>query len=96
MSITQTIEVPADHRLTIDLPRDLPVGTTARFEYRVIPFVKKKEKTEMKKQSKLSITRKELDEMIENSPLVKSLTGILHTNMTIEQIRDERLAKHLK
>jgi len=26
MSITQTVEVPADHRLTIDVPREIPAG----------------------------------------------------------------------
>jgi len=40
MSITQTVEVPANHRLTIDVPREIPTGTTARFE--VIWFPQKK------------------------------------------------------
>jgi hypothetical protein len=26
MSITQTVEVPASHRLTIDVPREVPAG----------------------------------------------------------------------
>jgi hypothetical protein len=26
MTITQTIEIPADHRLTIEVPREVPVG----------------------------------------------------------------------
>jgi hypothetical protein len=28
MSITQTVEVPASHRLTIDVPREIPAGET--------------------------------------------------------------------
>jgi len=28
MSVTQTIEVPASHRLVIDIPRDIPEGRT--------------------------------------------------------------------
>jgi hypothetical protein len=28
MSITQTIEVPDSHRLTIDVPREIPTGRT--------------------------------------------------------------------
>jgi hypothetical protein len=28
MTIEQTIEVPADHRLTIDVPREVPAGST--------------------------------------------------------------------
>ena len=26
MTVTQTVEIPADHRLTIDVPRDIPMG----------------------------------------------------------------------
>jgi len=26
MSITQTVEIPVDHRLTIDVPREVPAG----------------------------------------------------------------------
>ena len=26
MSVTQTVEIPADHRLIIDVPREVPVG----------------------------------------------------------------------
>jgi hypothetical protein len=44
---------------------------------------------------KFHFTRKEWDEMMENSPITKKLTGILHTDMTIEEIRMARLAKHL-
>ena len=28
MTITQTVEIPANRRLTIDVPRDVPVGRT--------------------------------------------------------------------
>jgi hypothetical protein len=28
MSVTQTVEVPASHRLTIDVPREIPAGPT--------------------------------------------------------------------
>ncbi|MDR0312910.1 MAG: hypothetical protein LBI14_04875 [Treponema sp.] len=28
MSITQTVEIPASHRLTIDVPREVPEGRT--------------------------------------------------------------------
>jgi len=27
MSVTQTVEIPASHRLTIDVPREVPEGT---------------------------------------------------------------------
>jgi hypothetical protein len=28
MSVTQTVEIPANHRLTIDVPREVPAGPT--------------------------------------------------------------------
>ena len=28
MSVTQTVEIPASHRLTIDVPREIPAGKT--------------------------------------------------------------------
>jgi len=28
MTITQTVEIPASHRLTIDVPREVPTGRT--------------------------------------------------------------------
>ena len=43
MTITQTIEISADRRITLEVPREVPEGK-ARFEYRIIPFVKKEEK----------------------------------------------------
>jgi hypothetical protein len=32
MIIEQTVEVPADRRVYFDVPREIPVGATARFE----------------------------------------------------------------
>ena len=43
MTITQTVEIPANRRLTIDVPHEVPAGATARFELKVIPFEKKEE-----------------------------------------------------
>ena len=43
MTITQTVEIPADRRLTINIPSEIPAGK-AQLEVRVIPFVKKDEK----------------------------------------------------
>jgi hypothetical protein len=104
MTFEQTIRVPNDHRLAIDLPLELLAGTTARVEVKVYPFVKDEEKpAEAKartdKLPKLRLTKKELDEMLANAqtPISDSLTGILaHLGaITVEQIREERLAKYL-
>ena len=32
MTITQTVDIPADRRLVIDVPREIPVGEKARVE----------------------------------------------------------------
>ena len=32
MTITQTVEIPADRRITLEIPREIPTGTKARFE----------------------------------------------------------------
>jgi hypothetical protein len=41
MSITQTVEIPASHRLTIDVPPEVPAG---RAEIRFFPASAGKEK----------------------------------------------------
>jgi len=96
MSITQTVEIPANRRLHLDfeVPVEIPVGK-AQVELKVIPFVKKSDNN-----GKLHISKPELNEMLRDSktPISDSLTGILEHlgDITIEQIREERLAKHLK
>ena len=99
MTITQTVEIPADRRLIIDVPREVPEGM-ARVELNVIPFAKKEGNPLTAKPLKLRLTKKELDKILQNAqtPISDSLTGILaHLgDITIEQIREERLAKYLK
>ena len=94
MTITQTVEIPADRRVRFDfeVPREVPEGK-ALFEFRVIPFVKEKEKPDIN--DKIRFTRKELDEMVKNSHTLHRLAGILHSDMTLDEIRMARLAKHL-
>jgi len=43
MTITQTIDVPADRRVFFDFPREVPIGK-AQVELKVIPFVKNNDK----------------------------------------------------
>jgi len=40
MSVTQTVEIPANRRLTIDVPREVPVGRTI-IAFTPAPAVKK-------------------------------------------------------
>jgi hypothetical protein len=39
MTIEQTIEIPADHRLTLEIPREIPPGT-AKIELTITPAKK--------------------------------------------------------
>ena len=96
MSVTQTVEIPASRRLHLDfeVPSEIPVGK-AQVELKVIPFAQKPDNA-----GKFRLSKHELDEMLRDSktPISDSLTGILaHLgDITVEQIREERLAKHLK
>jgi len=48
MTLTQTVEIPENRWLKIKVPREIPSGK-ARFEYRIIPFVKEKPSTPAKR-----------------------------------------------
>jgi hypothetical protein len=96
MSVTQTVEIPANRRLHLDfdIPKDIPIGK-AQIELKIIPFAKKPNNNE-----KLRFSKQELDKILQESktPHSDALTGILANlgDITVEQIREERLAKHLK
>ena len=88
MIVTQTVEIPDDRRITLEIPHEVPTGK-AQIEFKVIPFVKKEEKPE-----KLHLTKQAIEEMLQNSPHTRALTGILHTDMTAKEIRNERLSQY--
>ena len=44
---------------------------------------------------KFLLTKEIIEEMEKNSPTLNKIAGILHTNMTVDEIRSARLAKHL-
>jgi len=99
MTITQTVEIPADHRVFLDFPKEIPAGK-AQIELKVIPFINKEQSTSITpKPPILRFSKKELDRILENTqtPISDSLTGLLADlgEITIEQIREERLAKYL-
>jgi hypothetical protein len=96
MSVTQTVDIPANRRLHLDfeVPLEIPVGK-AQVELKVISSVNKPDNN-----GKLCLSKQELDKILRNAqtPISDSLTGILaHLgDITIEQIREERLAKYFK
>ena len=108
MTITQTVEIPASHRLTIEVPREIPAGRTQV----VIQFPVVEKQTDQRSPDRRSDepVPKSADEaetspvdalfalFAQPTPHTDALSGILSGlgDITLEQIRDERLAKHLK
>ena len=101
MTVTQTVEIPANRRLHLDL--EIPREVTADKAYIIVQFptlVKSKAETAAlpkKSNKKIGMTRAEIDEFVKNThtPIADSLLGILKTDMTLDEIRTARLAKHL-
>ena len=89
LTIEQTVTVSHDHRIFVDLPSEFPIGK-AKLELICTPLTNTLEK---KKSEKIQLTKSMIDEMLQGDDL-RSLTGILHTNMTADEIRTERLKKH--
>ena len=97
MTLTQTVDIPDNRRLYLDL--EIPREVTADKAYITIQFpvpveVQTKPKVENKK---INMTRKELDEFLKNAhtPHSDALLGILSNvgDISAEQIREERLAR---
>jgi len=80
MMIEKTVEVPVNHRLTIDVPHEIPAGPT------IIAFrpanVQKNDKAKQKNGTPIS------------DRLAGCISGA--GDIDIEEIREERLAKYLK
>ena len=98
MTITQTVDIPDNRRLIIEVPPEVTADkayVTVQFP---IPAEARSETAEPKATiKKIGMTRKELNEFLKNAhtPISDSLLGILKTDMTIDEIRMARLAKHL-
>jgi len=87
MTIEQTVEIPADHRIFFEFlaPEEIPAGP-ARVELKVTPVIKEQRKAVSKK------------EITGPTPRADRLLGIASHlgDISLEQIREERLAKYLK
>jgi hypothetical protein len=89
MTIEQTIEVPSNHRVFLDLPYELPVGKT-KVELTLTPLTSTQK---VKDNGKVHLTKLMIDEMLQGEVL-RSLTGLLRNETSAEEIRAERLKKH--
>jgi hypothetical protein len=87
MTVTQTVDIPADRRVFFEFfaPKEIPTGP-ARLELKVTPVLERQGKPvpEVDKGS--------------TTPITDSLVGIISSlgDISLEEIRDERLAKYLK
>jgi len=88
LTIEQTVTVSHDHRIFVDLPPEFPVGE-AKVALVFTPLVNTPQKAD---KGKIRLTQSKIDELLQNNDL-RSLTGILHTNMSADEIRAERLKK---
>jgi hypothetical protein len=88
MTIEQTVEIPPNHRLLIAVPPEVPTGKV------ILTFTPVS-----------SATVKDYNPNIEAENVIKSptphsdrLLGLFSSlgNMALEEIRDERLTKHLQ
>ena len=89
MTIEQTIEIPADHRVFLEFlaPKEIPAGL-ARVELKLTPVSEKQDKPF----PSLKILAGAA------TPLADSLLGVAANlgNITLDEIREERLARYLK
>ena len=101
MTITQTIEIPADHRLTIEVPREVPAGPA------LVAFTPAER--ENPKGQKFKLPKEVVEEILggmtlaevlsQPTPIADSLLGVAKNlgDISLEQIREERLVeKYLK
>jgi hypothetical protein len=102
MTMTQTVKVPADRRITLDVPPQIPAGETARFEIiwfpvsnEVVSPLKSNDPFPRDRDGKILLTKTIKEQLLADETL-RSLTGILNTDMTLDEIRKERLAKYIK
>jgi hypothetical protein len=58
MSITQTVEIPANHRLTIDVPPEVPAGRA-----KIIFFPDSTDKERMSEEQEMELFRLHADEL---------------------------------
>jgi hypothetical protein len=90
MTIEQTIEITIDHRITLDLPPELPIGKT-KVEMSFTPLFNI---PPTQGSRKIHLSKLMIDELLREEPL-RSLTGLLHNDVSADSIRAERVQERL-
>ena len=104
--MTQTVLVPADRRIILEVPPQIPAGETARFEViwfpvneKTEPSLKADDSFPRNKDGKIILTKEVIEKMLNDSPFTRELGGILSNlkDADLDEIRYNALAeKHLK
>jgi hypothetical protein len=83
MTIEQTVEIPADHRLVIEVPPEIPAGR-AILAFTPAPVI--------------PAAAKPMDNEKRLTPISDSLLGIASDagDISLDELRAERLSKYLK
>jgi hypothetical protein len=91
MTITQTVDITDDYRVTLEIPRNAPKGKA-----NVIIQFPAEEKTKADNEIP-RFTKKEFEELMKNCPHTQALSGILSSlrDIDLDEWRMKRLAKHL-
>jgi len=100
MTITQTVEILTDRRITLEVPREMPTGRADI----IVQFPARKDAPPsastlpVNGEGKIILNKQVMEKLLADAPHTHALAGILSSlgNVTLEQIRDERLARHLK
>ena len=87
MTLTQTVDIPADRRVKIKVPNEIPEGK-AQVEFRVFPFEKKEEQPAIDEDTPPLKCLIGVD-----TSLVDSLVGIISNqeNKTYDELRFEAM-----
>jgi hypothetical protein len=88
MTITQTVEIPASRRLIIDVPSEVPLGKTV-LAFTPVPDQGTSRKAE-------SAPKNENERATPHSDALFAIFSQIGGGIDPDEIRSERLAKHLR
>ena len=101
MTIEQTVDITADRRLHLDfeVPREVSADKArVIIQFPVIKDTQLENTVHKDSNGKVRFTKETIDEMLQDCPITRSLTGILSGmgDVDLDEMRMERLSRHLK
>ena len=85
MTLTQTVEIPADRRVRFDfvVPREIPIGAIARFELVWSPKIEKDAR-----KAEIDASLKKVQALLKNSPI--SVDSFLEERRKDDELLEEK------